>query len=125
MPVMAATNVVAVAAPSVMETAPVTLIQNEPAYPIVARRRGLQGVVVIAIEVAVDGAPVSINLQRSSGHPVLDSAALNAVRTWRFAPARRAGQAVRATLEVPIRFRLAGVRALGATWPDGGKRNQQ
>lgn len=98
--------------------APVTLTQTLPAYPSVARRRGLQGVVVVAVEVAADGAALNLVVQRSSSYAVLDSAALYAVRSWRFLPARRAGQAVRATVQVPIRFRLAGEQAVGDASPD-------
>lgn len=105
---VAATSTAVVAGPSVAETAPVTLTQAVPAYPSVARRRRLQGVVVVAVEVGADGAAQSVVVQRSSGYPVLDSAALDAVRNWRFTPARRAGQAVHAAVQVPIRFRLTG-----------------
>lgn len=108
----------AAVAPAIAQTAPTTIAQTMPVYPSVARRRGFQGVVVVTVEVAADGVAQSVVVQRSSGHPVLDSAAVSAVSNWRFTPARRAGQAVRATLEVPIRFRLAGVQALDAALPD-------
>ncbi len=112
-----ATSAAVVAGPSVAETAPVTLTQTVPAYPSVARRRRLQGVVVVAVEIGADGAAQSVVVQCSSGYPVLDSAALDAVRNWRFTPARRAGQAVRAAVQVPIRFRLTGEQVGGDAIP--------
>ncbi|MGH8475705.1 MAG: energy transducer TonB, partial [Methylococcales bacterium] len=42
----------------------------------------------------------------SSGHEVLDEAALNAVRRWRFVPAKRAGVAQASWATVPIEFEL-------------------
>jgi protein TonB len=108
-----ATSAAVVAGPSIAETAPVTLTKTSTEYPRTARRRRLQGVVVVAVEVTADGAVQNVVVQRSSGHPVLDSAALDAVRNWRFTPARRAGQAVRAAVQVPIRFQITGEQVAG------------
>lgn len=56
-----------------------------PDYPPVARRRGWQGTVVLALEVDAAGAVVRVEVRGSSGHAVLDAAAVAAVRDWRFA----------------------------------------
>ncbi|MFW6162471.1 MAG: energy transducer TonB, partial [Planctomycetota bacterium] len=48
-----------------------------------------------------------VRVARSSGHAVLDEAAVAAVRRWRFTPARAGGAAVTAEVEIPIRFRLS------------------
>lgn len=77
-----------------------------PRYPEAARARGWEGLVLLAVGVAADGRADSVAVARSSGHTVLDEAALDAVRRWRFAPARRAGIPVPGTAAVPIRFRL-------------------
>jgi protein TonB len=77
-----------------------------PEYPEEARLRGWHGRVVLAVIVSPEGGVASIRVRSSSGHPLLDEAALRAVRRWRFEPGRRAGQAVAAAAEVPIRFRL-------------------
>ena len=58
-------------------------------------------------EVDENGRPVKIAVRRSSGHDVLDAAALRAVRNWRFEPARLDGKPVDAKLEVPVRFALS------------------
>ena len=52
------------------------------------------------------GASDAVTILVSSGHPLLDDAALAAVRGWRFNPATRGGAAVAAPVDVPIRFRL-------------------
>ena len=77
-----------------------------PAYPPLARLRGYQGVVVLFVEVLVDGRVGQAEIRRSAGHKILDQAALEAVRTWRFEPGRREGRAVTMSVEVPVRFVL-------------------
>ena len=78
-----------------------------PIYPMVARRQGLAGTVRLAVVVDVTGVPIQIRVKDSSGYSMLDEAARNAVERWHFEPARRAGQALIATVEVPVRFQLA------------------
>jgi|GEM_PF-6869181 len=77
-----------------------------PEYPMLARRRGEEGLVVVRLQVLADGTVDSAAIQETSGHALLDDAALEAVAQWTFEPARRAGQPVAALLDVPIRFRL-------------------
>ena len=77
-----------------------------PAYPLIARRRGQQGRVLLRLEVAADGTASQAAVVRSSGVDALDRAARAAVARWRFQPARRGGRAVAATVEVPVVFRL-------------------
>ena len=59
-----------------------------PIYPPAARRLREQGRVLLLVEVAPDGLPRQVNLASSSGSPRLDEAALDAVRRWRFVPAK-------------------------------------
>lgn len=80
----------------------------KPAYPLAARRRGMQGRVLVSAHVRSDGACAEVRLHRSSGHSLLDQSALEAVRHWRFLPARRAGTAIDSWVEVPVSFRLEG-----------------
>jgi TonB family protein len=81
---------------------------GRPAYPQLARLRGYQGVVVLFVEVLADGRVGQVGIKRSVGHDILDRAALEAVRTWRFEPGRREGRAVTMSVEVPVRFVLNG-----------------
>lgn len=80
----------------------------KPRYPRIARSRGQEGRVLIRVSVLENGRVGSAAVAESSGHGALDRAALNAVKRWRFKPARRAGQAVTATLTIPVVFRLEG-----------------
>ena len=79
-----------------------------PRYPLIARRNGEQGTVTLKVLVTRDGVPASVAVETSSGSPHLDSAALEAVRAWRFVPARRGSQPVEAWVLVPVVFRLEG-----------------
>ena len=82
----------------------------KPAYPMVARRRGLEGTVRLEVRVSAEGIPTSVKVRDSAGHEALDEAATTAVWHWRFVPARRGGEAVEGVVVVPIRFRLGGLR---------------
>jgi protein TonB len=79
-----------------------------PKYPSVSRRLGEQGLVLLRVQVTADGAAESVELQTGSGSNRLDQAALEAVKKWRFVPAKRGEQSVSASVVVPVRFSLEG-----------------
>ncbi len=78
-----------------------------PAYPAGARERGLEGVVTLNVEVLASGGVGEVHVAVSSGVPVLDDAAVAAVRRWTFAPAREGARPVDSLVEVPVRFTLS------------------
>lgn len=82
------------------------LANPRPPYPLAARRLGLEGKVVLRVEILENGSVTQVTVARGSGHDMLDQSALQAVKQWRFVPARRGGEAVGAAVEVPISFRL-------------------
>lgn len=77
-----------------------------PRYPPAARRNSEEGTVVLRVLVTTDGTASRTELDRSSGSTSLDSAALEAVRNWRFVPARRGAQNIEDWVRVPVVFRL-------------------
>jgi protein TonB len=79
-----------------------------PPYPLVARRMGYGGKVILNVEVRADGTAGQIQLYQSSGHEILDNAALRTVKLWRFTPASHLGRPVTQWFLVPIRFSLEG-----------------
>jgi protein TonB len=79
-----------------------------PAYPMLSRRQGETGKVLLLVQVSAHGTAAQVEIKQGSGFPRLDQAALNAVRQWRFVPARRGDAAVAASVVVPITFRLDG-----------------
>ena len=79
----------------------------EPAaYPPKALALDQQGEVLVRARIDCAGNPESVELARGSGFPLLDEAALQAVRRWRFVPAQVDGVAVVATVQVPVIFHL-------------------
>jgi protein TonB len=98
------------AAPAAVVTGPrhdaAYLTNPPPRYPAAARRQNMQGKVLIYAVVSPAGNCARAEVRKTSGHPILDEAALQAVRSWRFVPASRDGQPVAAGVEIPIVFRL-------------------
>ena len=85
---------------------PIESACDPPAYPARAARRKLTGTVYVWIDVAADGTVSDARVDRSSGHSILDDAALRAVRKWRFAPAVRNGGPIAMRVRKPIEFKL-------------------
>ncbi|MDO9140206.1 MAG: energy transducer TonB [Methylobacter sp.] len=79
-----------------------------PNYPSISRRLGEQGLVLLLVQVTADGTAGSVELQTGSGSSRLDQAALEAVKKWRFTPAKRGEQPVSASVVVPVRFSIEG-----------------
>jgi protein TonB len=78
-----------------------------PKYPGDAARAGAQGTVLLKVLVDIDGTPLEVTLERSSGNRSLDRAAREQVlKHWRFQPAVRNGRTVQAYGLVPIDFSL-------------------
>lgn len=78
----------------------------KPPYPMVARRMGYHGTVVLDVEVLAEGRAGEVTLHKSCGYEILDKSAIQTVKTWRFLPARRFGQPVTQNFLVPIKFSL-------------------
>lgn len=77
-----------------------------PTYPYQARIRGIEGRVMLLVEINPQGNPTRVDIHESSGSYLLDEAAMKAVRDWRFKPAVENGNPVPAQTLVPIRFTL-------------------
>lgn len=80
--------------------------QIRPSYPTSARRMGIQGTTLLQVLVTVDGRVGEVIVKESAGHADLDHAAADAVRRWRFEPARHGAEAVAMWVLLPIEFRL-------------------
>ena len=77
-----------------------------PEYPPLARRRGLEGQTLLRVDILTSGESGAIAVVSSSGHAVLDNAALAAVRRWKFVPAGEGAHEAAAYVEVPVSFQL-------------------
>jgi protein TonB len=85
---------------------PVAINVPKPEYPTVARRRGVEGVVVVRIRVDENGRLSDASVVTSSGSKDLDESALGSIREATFRPALRAGIPVAADKKISIRFSL-------------------
>ncbi len=81
-------------------------INPKPKYPMIARRNGYEGVVLLKVWVLESGKVGRIELEESSGYGVLDKAALKAVENWIFIPGKRNGMSISSWVTIPIRFEL-------------------
>ena len=79
-----------------------------PSYPSISRRMGEQGKVLLRVYVEADGLPSKVEVRTSSGAERLDQAALEAVRRWKFVPAKQGDKAVPAYVVIPVLFNLRG-----------------
>lgn len=77
-----------------------------PVYPAISRRLGEQGRVLFDVYILPDGTVGEIRLKYSSGYSRLDDAALDAVRRWRYVPARRGNEPIPYWYVQPIVYSL-------------------
>lgn len=91
---------------STFNSLPRFVSQPEPVYPLLARERGWEGTVVLHIELLANGTMGEVKVAESSGYPILDNAARDAVQQWRHLPTKRNGVAVTERATLPVRFRL-------------------
>lgn len=84
--------------------APRKLVDAAPGYPEIARASRVQGIVILEATISETGDVISARVLRSV--PLLDQAAVDAVRRWKFEPARLNGEAVPVVMTVTVNFRL-------------------
>jgi protein TonB len=78
----------------------------EPTYPAIAKTARVQGTVILAAVIGKDG--TIQNLHVVSGHPLLQGAAMEAVKQWRYKPYILNGEPVEVDTQVEVHFTLAG-----------------
>jgi protein TonB len=76
-------------------------------YPAVAKSRGWEGKVMLKVKVSAKGLSESVEVEHSSGHEILDDSAIEAVKQWRFVPAKQGETPIASTVIVPIVFHLS------------------
>src|SRR5436190_1505085 len=89
---------------AVYDQSPVILGQYAPVYPAAAIEARVQGTVLVRTLVGKDGTVRKVRIARSI--PMVNDAALEAVRHWEFAPARRKGEPVAVWIMLPVKFTL-------------------
>jgi TonB family protein len=87
--------------------APTQISKVQPIYPEVALAARVQGIVILEATIGVDGRVIDAKVLRSV--PLLDQAAINAVRQWAYTPTLQNGVAVPVTMTVTVTFNLSDV----------------
>ena len=77
-----------------------------PPYPLIARKKGFEGKLILEVLVNEDGSVKSTSIRESSGYEILDTVSKETVEKWTFIPAKKMGRAVKDNIQVPIKFVL-------------------
>lgn len=88
------------------ESPPVGIMKEPPVYPLKARRKKWEGVVVLSALVGKDGNVGEVEVIDTSGHDLLDAEAVKAVKKWKYKPALKNGMPVECRIKIKIKFEL-------------------
>ena len=77
-----------------------------PPYPILARKKGWQGSLTLEVSVNKLGIVEEVEINKSSGHSILDNTSKKTIKEWKFRPAVKNGVITNDKLYIPIRFVL-------------------
>jgi protein TonB len=80
--------------------------RRQPVYPQDLIAGGVEGRVMLRVDISETGQVLAMEIENSSGHPRLDQSAMAAVRDWRFVPGRRNGRPAPMTVIVPVSFQV-------------------
>jgi protein TonB len=96
--------------PQVTSSRPMAIDTPPPVYPAELACEGTGGRVLLMLTIGVEGKPTEARMLQSSGVPALDAAAKDAIRTWRFEPAKVNDRPQPAKISVPVTFTPPKVR---------------
>ena len=77
-----------------------------PIYPLIARKKGWEGKVVLQTDVDKQGNVKFVRVLESSGFKVLDDISIETLKTWRFKPAKLGNKFVDDIVDIPVKFVL-------------------
>ena len=83
-----------------------TIENPHPEYPIIARKKGWQGRLLLAVHIDQNGNVLNIHVKETSGYEILDRASVKTIRDWKFLPARHGNRYVEDNINIPVSFRL-------------------
>ena len=87
-------------------TSPTIISSSRPIYPRMARESGWEGTVIVRTLIDTNGVPSQVLIRKSCGHPTLDQAAQDAVKSWIFQPAKDGNIPISKWVDIPIKFDL-------------------
>ena len=80
---------------------------NPPKYPPAAARSGIEGTVILIIDVDANGKVTNVSVEKSSRNRDLDRAAMEAARKWSFSPSIVNGVKASGRVRVPVDFNMS------------------
>lgn len=83
---------------------PKVLKQAKPKYPELARKAGIEGRVTVKVLINTKGDVERVELVK--GHPMLNDAAIEAAKRWKFTPPKQRDRFVKVWMNIPIDFKL-------------------
>ena len=83
-----------------------TIENPHPEYPIIARKKGWQGRLLLAVHIDKNGNVLNIHVKETSGFEVLDKVSVKTIRDWKFLPARYGDSNVEDNINIPVSFKL-------------------
>jgi TonB family protein len=84
---------------------PVLIKRVNPEYPEIARKSRVQGIIILEAIITREGTVEKVKVLRGV-HPLLDQAAVNAVKQWRYKPATLNGKPVKVYSTITVNFKL-------------------
>lgn len=90
----------------VKEAVPLYKENPAPGYPLLAKKRGYQGTVILEVLVTKEGRAGKVSVFQSSRYSILDEVAVSSVKKWRFEPGKLGDKKVDMPVKIPIRFQL-------------------
>jgi len=89
------------------DTPPRLVHSTRPAYPEIARRAGVEGTVTLYVVIGTDGKVEEVEAAYSTPNKIFSEAAEQAIKQWRYEPAKVDGKPVRARCSQTLRFVLS------------------
>lgn len=86
-------------------TPPRPTFTPDPKYPSEARKKHIEGKVLMEATIGTDGAAHDVQIVKSLGHG-LDEESINALKKWKFRPAMREGKPVAVKIKVEMAFKM-------------------
>ncbi|MEJ2635430.1 MAG: energy transducer TonB [Calditrichia bacterium] len=83
---------------------PEVIKRVEPDYPELARKAGIEGMVVVKVLINTKGDVEKVEVVKS--HPMLDDAAIAAAKQFKFKPGKQRDRFVKVWMTIPFTFRL-------------------
>ena len=83
-----------------------TIKNPHPTYPLIARKKGWQGKLLLKVRVSENGNVMNVNIVKTSGFSILDKTSVETIKKWKFTPAQIGQNYVEDYLNIPITFKL-------------------